>query len=319
MPGVVAAGATSALPFHDNPISPNAAFTIEGRLAPLPEQEPTAFLNTATDDYFRALGIPLRRGRFYTRFDRQDAPPVALINETLARRYWPDEDPVGKKITARFLGQIRTAEIIGIVGDVRHRGLDSEPRPEFFLPLLQSPYGSMTYVIRAAGAPLPLLPGVKQEIWAVNKNLPFSSVATMEDLLSRSTDERRFNLLLLGTFAAIALVLAGIGIYGLISFSTRQRKHEIGVRLALGASRSGILRMVIGEGMVLTLLGVAVGLLGAATLTRFIQTLLFDVQTIDPLTFGAVPALLVAVALIASYVPARRATKVDPLVALRCE
>jgi putative ABC transport system permease protein len=201
---------------------------------------------------------------------------------------------------------------------VRHTGLDSEPRPEFFLPLLQSPYGSMTYVVRTTDDPVPLLASVKQAIWAVNKNLPFSSVATMEDLVSRSTEERRFNLFLLGTFAGIALVLAGIGIYGLISFSARQRRHEIGVCLALGASRGGILRMVVGEGLLLTLVGVTVGLAGAAVLTRFIQTLLFGVRAIDPLTFGAVSVLLVAIALIASYVPAHRAMKVDPVLALRC-
>jgi putative ABC transport system permease protein len=163
------------------------------------------------------------------------------------------------------------------------------------------------------------LPSIRQEIWAVNKNLPFSSIGTMDELLARSTEERRFSLLLLGTFATIALIMAGIGIYGMISFSTKQRSHEIGVRLALGASRRGILRMVVGEGMLLTLLGVVIGLLGAAVLTRSLQALLFDTRAVDPLTFGAVSALLIAIAFIASYVPAHRATKVDPVMALRAE
>jgi putative ABC transport system permease protein len=320
LPGVQAAGAVSGLPFHDNAVSPNTAFVIEGRPAPQPGQEPTAFLQAASADYFRTLGIPLRQGRFHNRFDRRGTPAVALINETLARRYWPDEDRVGQKITVRlFLGATTKVEIIGVVGDVRHRGLDTDPRPEFFLPLLQSPYGSMTYVVGTTGNPRALLTNIKQEIWAVNKNLPFSSIGTMDELLARSTEERRFSLLLLGTFATIALIMAGIGIYGMISFSAKQRNHEIGVRLALGASRRGILRMVVGEGMVLTLLGVMAGVAGAALLTRFIRTLLFEVRALDPLTFGFVPVVFVVIALIASYMPARRATKVDPLVALRCD
>jgi putative ABC transport system permease protein len=317
LPGVQAAGAVSALPFHDNPISASVVFNIEGRSVPLPGQEPTAFLTTATADYFRALGIPLRRGRFYTRFDRKEAPPVALINETLANRYWPDEDPVGKTITARLFGRAIKAEITGIVGDVRPMGLDSDPRPELFLPHLQSPYGSMTYVVRTAADPMSALPAVKQQIWEVNRNLPFSSVATMEQLFSRSFGARRLTLLLLGLFAAMALILAAVGIYGLISFSIRQRQHEFGVRMALGERPSGILRMVISESMRLTLIGMAIGLAGAFALTRFLQRLLFGVEATDPLTFGGVALLLVAVALLASYIPARRAMAVDPVIALR--
>jgi putative ABC transport system permease protein len=319
LPGVRAAGAVSGLPFHDNAISPNAVFTIEGRPAPAPGQEPTAFLNTASSDYFRTMGIPLRKGRFYTPFDRKEAPPVAIINETLARRYWPDDDPIGQKITARFFGVSTRVEIIGMVGDVRHRRLDTDPRPEFFLPLLQSPYGSMTYVVSTSGPPQALLPGIKQAIWAVNKNLPFSSIGTMDELLTRSTEDRRFTVVLLSTFATIALIMAGIGVYGMISFSAKQRNHEIGVRLALGASRRGIVRMVVGEGMRLTLLGVVVGLGGGVMLTRFIGALLFAVRTTDPLTFSTVPLVFVAIALVASYVPAHRATKVDPAIALRAE
>jgi ABC-type antimicrobial peptide transport system permease subunit len=206
-----------------------------------------------------------------------------------------------------------------MVGDVRHRRLDTDPRPEFFLPLLQSPYGSMTYVVSTSGPPQALLPGIKQAIWAVNKNLPFSSIGTMDELLTRSTEDRRFTVVLLSTFATIALIMAGIGVYGMISFSAKQRNHEIGVRLALGASRRGIVRMVVGEGMRLTLLGVVVGLGGGVMLTRFIGALLFAVRTTDPLTFSTVPLVFVAIALVASYVPAHRATKVDPAIALRAE
>jgi putative ABC transport system permease protein len=177
----------------------------------------------------------------------------------------------------------------------------------------------MTYVVRTSGNPQALLTNIKQEIWAVNKNLPFSSIGTMDELLARSTEERRFSLLLLGTFATIALIMAGIGIYGMISFSAKQRNHEIGVRLALGASRRGILRMVVGEGMMLALFGVLVGIGGAVILTRFIEALLFDVRATDPLTFGAVPLMFLVIAFVASYLPALRATKVDPVTALRSE
>ncbi len=317
LPGVQAAGAVTALPFHDNAIDPSATFIIEGRPAPLPGQEPATYLTVATADYFSAMGIPLRRGRFFSRFDRQDAAPVALINETMARRYWPDEDPLGRKITARLFGQPISCEIIGVVGDVRHTGLDSNPRPELFRPHLQSPYGSMTYAVRAVGDPLALLPAVKKEIWAVNNRLPFTSTATVEQLVSRTLAARRFTLLLLGSFAALALLLAAVGIYGLISFTTRQRAHEIGVRMAMGAQASNITRLVLREGLLLTLSGVTLGVTGAWALTRFLSGLLFGVSATDPGAFAAVVALLLVVALLASWIPARRATKVDPMIALR--
>ena len=315
--GVRAAGAVSALPFHDNAVSPNTAFTVEGRPSPSPGQEPSAYLTVATADYFNTLGIPLRRGRLFGRFDRGGAPPVALINETMARRYWPDEDPVGQKIAARLFGQAIACEVIGIVGDVRHTGLDSDPRPELFLPHLQNPYGSMTYVVRTAADPLALLPAVKSEIWAVNKNLPFTSTATVQQLVSRTLEGRRFTLLLLSAFAALALLLAAIGIYGLISFSARQRTHEIGVRMALGAQAGDISKLVVKEGLLLTLPGVAIGVAGAWALTRFLSGMLFGVSATDPATFAALSALLLAVAFLACYIPARRAARVDPMVALR--
>jgi putative ABC transport system permease protein len=319
LPGVQAAGAVSALPFHDNSIDITGAFTIEGQPQPLPGTEPSAYLTFATTDYFTAMGIPLRHGRFFTRFDREGAPPVVLIGETLARRYWPNEDPVGKKIKFGFFGAPFPREIIGIVGDARHKGLDSDPRAEIFIPHLQEPYGSMTYIVRTTGDPSLLLQAVKGEIWAVNKNLPFSSVATIDELVSRSLGERRFNLLLLGSFAAIALALASLGIYGLISFSTSRRTHEIGVRMALGAQTSDILKMVLKEGMTLTITGVGLGLAASIALTRLLSSFLFGVSATDPIVYTGVSLLLAAVALLACYIPARRAMKVDPGVALRYE
>jgi putative ABC transport system permease protein len=319
LPGVEAAGAVSALPFHDHSIDLKSEFTIEGRAAPAAGQEPIAYATVATTDYFRAMGIPLRRGRLFTPFDNRDAPPVVMVGETMAERFWPGEDPVGRKITVRFLGEQKTREIVGVIGDVRHTGLDSEPRPELFLPHLQEPYGSMTYIVRTGGDPLTLLPAVKREVWAVSRTQPFSSVATMEQLVSRSLGERRFSLLFLLTFAAIALALAGVGIYGLISFNTSQRTHEIGVRMALGAERRDIFKLVIGQGLALTLIGVGLGLLAAFALTRYLASLLYGVTATDPLTFAAVSLLLISVALAACYLPARRAVKVDPMEALRYE
>ncbi|HVG32677.1 MAG TPA: ABC transporter permease [Pyrinomonadaceae bacterium] len=319
LPGVEAAGAVSALPFHDNSIDIKSEFTIEGRPTLAAGQEPIAYATVATFDYFRAMGIPLKRGRFFTRSDNRDAAPVVLIGETMAKRYWPDEDAVGKKITVQFMGENKTREIVGVIGDVRHTGLDSEPRPELFLPHLQEPYGSMTYIVRTGIDPNSLLPAVKREVWAVSKTQPFSSTATMEQLISRSLGERRFSLLFLLTFATIALALAGVGIYGLISFNTSQRTHEIGVRMAMGAQARDIFRLVIGQGLVLTLIGVGLGLVAAFALTRYLTSLLFNVSATDPLTFVSVSVLLVGVALLACYIPARRAVKVDPMIALRYE
>jgi putative ABC transport system permease protein len=317
--GVEAAGAVSALPFHENSIDIKGTFTIEGRPAPLPGDEPSAFLTIATNDYFTAMGIPLRRGRFYTRFDRDGTQPVALIGETMARRFWPDEDPVGKKINLGFLGQPVIREIVGVVGDTHHTGLDSEPRTEVFLPHLQEPYGSMTYVVRTANASSTLLQAVKGEVWAVNKDLPFASIATIDELVSRSLGERRFNLLLLGSFATIALTLASIGIYGLMSFSTSRRTHEIGVRMALGAQTRDVMKLVLKEGLMLTISGVAFGVAASIALTRLLSSLLFGVSATDPVTFAVISVVLAGVALVACFVPAHRATKVDPMVALRYE
>jgi putative ABC transport system permease protein len=319
LPGVEAAGAVSALPFHENSIDIDGSFTIEGNPAPAPGQEPLAYQTIVTPEYFKALGIPILRGRFFTRFDNKETAAVALINETMARRYFAGEEPVGKRITQRFRGEAITSEIIGIVGDVRHTGLDSSPRPEMFMPHLQTPYGSMTYVVRTASDPATLVAAVKNEVWAVSKDQPFSSVSTIEQLVSRTLAERRFNLLLLGSFALIALVLASVGIYGLMSFSTSQRTHEIGIRMALGASHREVLRLVFREGVALTAMGLAIGWLAAFALTRILSSMLFGVSAMDPLTFIAVSTILATVALIACYIPARRATKVDPMVALRYE
>jgi putative ABC transport system permease protein len=317
LPGVEAAGAASSLPFIQ--MDSAAPFTIEGRPAPAPGEEPSAYSITATTDYFRAMNIPLREGRTFQTSDREETTTVAVVNETMARRHWPGESPVGRRFTVDWEGQPVTLEIVGVVGDVRHRGLDAEPRPEFFIPHAQDSSGSMIYVVRTTTDPRALLPSVKSAIWAVNKDIPFDRAVTMEQLMTKSLGERRFTLLLLGSFALLSLVLAGVGLYGLVSFSTSQRTHEIGVRLALGAARRDIFRLVVGQGMLLTFAGVGIGVVAALAATRLISGLLFGVSALDPATYAAVALLLSAVSLLACYLPARRATKVDPMEALRYE
>ena len=319
LPGVQAVGAVTALPFNnEDTIDVDTTFTIDGRPAE-PGQQLTASSTVATIDYFKVMGIHLKRGRLFNEYDRAGSPPVVLINEAMARRFFPEEDPVGKKMTVGSFGRPMSREIIGVVADVRHTGLDSDPRPEFFVPHLQNPFGGMAIVVRTSSDPDALLPAAKEQIRAINKDQPFYSINTMEALVSRSLGERRFNLLLLCAFATIALVLAGVGIYGLISFSISQRTHEIGVRLALGAGGRDITRMILGEWLALALAGVAAGVAGALVLTRLLKGFLFGVTPTDPFTFAAISVLLVALALVASYLPARRATRVDPMVALRYE
>jgi len=320
LPGVQSAGAVSAPPFvGEGSIEIDNPFVIEGRQPPPAGQEPTAYHTVVTSDYFRTLSIPVLNGRTFTRTDSQQSLPVAVINSTMARRFWENENPVGKRITLRWSNQPLTAEIVGVAGDVLHTGLDSNPRPEIFLHLPQAPFGSMTFVVRTQSDPLALLPAIKKEVWSVNKDQPIYSIKTEEQLISASLGERRFSLFLIGLFGVVSLVLAGVGLYGLISISTSQRTQEIGVRIALGAQSSSILKMVMGEGLLLALLGVAVGVGGSLLLTRFLSKMLFGITPTDPFTFAFISSVLVLVALLASYIPARRATRVDPLIALRQE
>ncbi len=318
IPGVESVGGVSSLPFFRFEMP--TTFTVEGRPSLAPGQEHSAYRGMATPDYFRTLGIPLKQGRFFTRFDDSRSDGVVLINESLARRYFPGEDPLDKKVLLRTReGQPVPRTIVGVIGDMRPDGLDSDPRPEIYLPYHQTSFGEMTFVIRTTSDPQQVLPAVKQQMWSLNKDITFYRVATMEQLVSESLATRRFNLFLLSTFAAIALVLAGVGIYGLISFATNQRTHEIGVRMALGAQAGDVLTMVVRQGMILALVGVGLGLVAALALTRLMSSLLFGVTPTDPLTYVGVSVLLSTVALLACYIPARRATKVDPMVALRYE
>jgi putative ABC transport system permease protein len=323
VPGVTAAGVTTALPFFESSLSSSLPFTIEGEARPQAGQEPTAFYTIATNDYFAALGVPLVSGRLFTQFDRAGAPLVILINETMAKRFFPDQDPVGKKIlvrgSQRGQGAPLPSEIVGVVGDLRHEGLDQEPRPEYFRPYEQSLTGSIIFAVRTSAEPATLIPTLKARLWEVNATQPIYQVATLDNLITDSLRARRFSLLLLGSLAALALVLALVGVYGVMSLATRQRTHEIGVRMALGASGGDVMRLVMAHGLKLAVVGVGLGVAGAVAMTRLMRTLLYEVSATDPLTFTQVALILIIAAVVACYIPARRATKVDPMIALRYE
>lgn len=318
LPGVKGAGSVSGMPFLTHTQSPSVPCNVEGRPALPAGQAPTVYSMIATPDYFQAMNVPVLGGRLFRESDDAKAPRVAMINTTMARILWPSEDPVGRRFTVPFRRGPVTYEVIGIVGDSRHR-LDKAARPEFFQPHAQNPHGSMTIVARTEGDPVAQLANIKARIWEVNPNQPFYNVATMNELVAGSVATRRFNLLLLGGFSALALALAAVGIYGVISFATSQRTQEIGVRMALGARPADILSLMVGAGMRPALAGVAIGVVAGLGLTRVLSTFLFEVTPRDPITFAGVASLLLAVALTACAIPARRASRVDPLVALRYE
>ncbi|HLL77414.1 MAG TPA: ABC transporter permease [Pyrinomonadaceae bacterium] len=318
LPGVRAAGAVSVLPMSGQ--NQSGSFSIEGRPVAPNESMPHGDRWAATHDYFNAMGIPLLRGRYFSERDAEDAPGVAIVDETMARKYWPNEDPVGKRIS--FEGGAanpKWREIVGVVGHVKHRGLEGESRTQYYVPHPQNPNSSMFLVAQAGGDPAALAAPVREAVRSLDRDLPVYRVTTMERLVADSLAQRRFSMLLFGVFAGVALLLAIVGLYGVLSYTVAQRTHEIGIRMALGARASDVLRLVVGQGLWLTLLGVALGLAGALALTRLMAGLLYGVSAFDPATFAVVALLLTAVALLACLIPARRATRVDPTTALRAE
>ena len=294
----------------------------------------TAFQSPVTPGYFQAMGIPLQRGREFHRHDDARAQRVAIINEAMARRFWPNEDPIGKRIK---LGSLLTSDpwltIVGVVGNVRHYALDDKPRPQFYRPFLQSAdrevfrhaqtradfrgTDTVSLVVRTSGQPAAMVEAVQKLVWSFDRDQPIRRLATMEELLADTTAARRFNLLLFGVAAAVALLLAGVGVYGVMAYLVVQRTHEFGIRLALGAQQKDVLRLVLQQGTQLSLVGVALGLPAAWALTRLLKNLLFGISSTDSLTFAAIALLLTGIMLLACYLPARRATSVDPLIALR--
>jgi putative ABC transport system permease protein len=319
LPGVEAVGTVSAMPFANANIDIRSSLEVLGR-PPKPEAERrSVFVTIATPGYFKALSVPLREGRFLEERDAETTAMVAMISDAVKRREWPDESPIGRKIRVEWLGRQIEAEIVGVVSQIRHDGLDSAPRPEVFLPLKQVPYASLTYVLKGAGDPAALIEGARRAVWSVDPLQTFYETGQTERMIALSLTRQRFSMTLLSVLAAVALVLSAIGIYGVISFATAQRTREIGVRMALGASRPEIQRMILREGGVVVAAGLVAGLLGSLAATQYLQQLLFQVRAIDPLTLGVVCCVLGSVALMACYVPARRATRVDPVVALRSE
>jgi len=314
---VRSAGIVNQLPL-DTSDEPRAEFTIAGR-APLPSgQGYLADYRSASPDYFRAMGIPLIKGRFFTEADKLDRPKVVIINETLARRYWPDgRNPIGERL--QFGSQTLGPEIVGIVGDVKNSALNQQTEPAVYTSYLQIPEQKMSLVVRTEGDPAQMIRAVKAQVWAVDKDQPMYKIRTMDEVVGESQSSSRFTLALLGIFAAVAMGLAAIGIYGVISYAVMQRTREIGIRIALGAGKRDVLRLVVGQGTMLALTGVAIGLAGALALTRLMRSLLFGVSATDPTIFAGAALFLAGVALLASYIPARRAMRVDPTVSLRYE
>jgi predicted permease len=311
-PGVRAAGVTSDLPWSG--YDENTGFDLEGR-SQAENDKNHARYHFASPNYFRAAGIPLIAGRFFSDRDNLDAPPVMLINQSLARLYWPNQDPVGKHMNVWD----KKVTIIGIVGDVKDSPAAADAEPSLYWPLLQGLFGELHLAIHSDSNPAAFMSMVRGELAAMDRDLPIADVRLMDNIAATAVSGPRLALLLVGIFAALALVLATVGIYGVISYSVTQRVHEIGVRVALGAQLGDVLRLVVSQGMKLAAAGVALGLLAALALHSVMKSLLYGVSATDPLTLVAVSLVLIMVAAIACYIPARRATRVDPVVALRYE
>jgi putative ABC transport system permease protein len=316
LPGVVSAGSTTTLPLSGS--GSTQPFTIQGRPEPLVAEQPTAKMRYISPDYFRAMGIPLRQGRFFNDQDRDKGTQVLIISETMAQQFWPGEDPIGKRLTPSFHLEAGAREIVGVVGDVK-AGLDADTAPVMYMPYKQAPRSRMMLVARTTSNPQNFTQAISRAIQAIDNEQALWNVRTMEQVLTNSVSGRRFNMTLLITFAGLALVLAAVGVYGVMNYSVTLRRRELGIRLALGAQRGDVLRLVLGQGLTLTFIGIGVGLIAAYGLTRLMESLLYGVSATDYLTFISVSGVLLVVGLLASYLPARRATKVDPMIALRSE
>ena len=318
LPGVQSVGAVSALPLSG--AEEASGFMVEGRAPSDADNMPMADRRRASPDYFTAMGIPLVNGRYFTDADDQSSAPVAIISESFARRFFFDEDPVGKRIKNGGPASTRPwLTIVGVVKDVKHLALDAEPRPQMYMPYLQNTWTTMTMVMRSQSDPASLAAAARSVVREVDKQQPVTDVKSMRQYFSASISERRFNMFLLAVFAVLALILAAVGVYGVMSYSITQRTQEIGIRMALGARQADVLKLVVKQGMIPALAGVAAGLVAAFSLTRLMASLLYGVSATDPATFALVPLMLVAVALASCLAPARRATKIDPMIALRYE
>jgi putative ABC transport system permease protein len=318
LPGVQAAALTFSLPIDGS--NWYSVFIAADKPIPPRSELPNSAITPVSANYFETMGMRLLKGRAFNSADRADSANVAVINETLARRIWPGEDPLGKRLKQGWPeSQNPWREVVGVVADVKLNGVERDTPMETYLPLAQSPLPFFGLVVRTAGDPLQLAATVERTIHSIDKDLPVFGIRSMDQLLGNSLAQRKLTLTLLVSFAALALLLAAVGIYGVISYSVRQRTHELGIRLALGAQAADVLKLILAQGLRLVLLGVGIGWLAGWALTRWMETLLFGVRAADPLTFVGVALLLLLVAWLACFIPAQRATRVDPLVALRCE
>ena len=325
LPGVQVAGAITDLPLSGS--ESTGAITVEDLLSKSGPPWREVAVRMVTPNYFASMQLPLLKGRYFTERDAAQAPGVAIMDQTLARKLWPGEEPLGKRVrlgTPEF--ESPWLSIVGVVGHVKHSALDADSREQFYMPHMQAhplwmnvAGRRMTLVVRTATEPLTLAAAVQREIWAMDKDQPVSSIQTLEQVVSQSLVRQRFNLMVLGIFAFVALVLGAAGIYGVIAYAVHQRTHEIGIRMALGARQGDVFRLILKHGLLLALIGLGLGQAGSIALSRFLSSQLYEVSSIDPATFASVSLLLCGVALLACYIPARRATQVDPMVALRYE
>jgi putative ABC transport system permease protein len=318
LPGVESAGAINLLPIQDTGF--NGGVSLEGQDPFPPGQEPLAEFRSTSPDYFKTFKIPLIAGRFFSSQDQENTEPVTIINQALAKKLLPNEDPIGKRIKS---GVSKLATIVGVVGDVKQSGLLRQPMPEIYYPFTQAQTltltRNMSLVVRSSSDPDSLVSAIRSEVRAIDPAQPIFNVKKMEEVISGSISYHRLNMILLGGFAAIAMLLAMLGIYSVMSYTVIQNTREIGIRMALGAQRMDVLRLILGHGFILAIIGIGIGLAGAFGLMRLMESLLFGVTATDPLTFILVSLLLLVVSLLACYIPARRAMRVDPMVALRYE
>nr|MBA3272776.1 ABC transporter permease [Chthoniobacterales bacterium] len=315
LPGVKAAGAINFLPLTG--LASSTSFYVEGQPEQSAGELPGTEVRVVTPNYFTAMGIPLLKGRVLDEHDGADSR-VLVINETMAKKFFPSEDPIGKRLIVSWDPKVAD-EIVGVVADIKEYALDREPEPAIYWPHPREPYQFMNLIVRTSMEPMALATAAQKEIRGIDPDQPVANVRTMKAVVAKSIARPRFNTLLLAIFAAVALVLASVGLYGVMNYSATQRTHEVGIRMALGASRADIMRLVVGNGMLLTVIGIVIGVVASVALTRVMQSFLFGVAATDALTFVSVSALLMCVALIANYIPARKATRVNPVIALRCE
>jgi putative ABC transport system permease protein len=316
LPGVEAAGFTSILPLSGT--NSDSSFKIEGRDAAAEQVYPDEEIRTVTPEYFSALKVPLLRGRFFNEGDQFEGPGVTIVNNAFAKKWFPNQEAIGKRITFSDISKpdVKWITIVGVVGDMRHRGLDQDVKPEYYIPHNQTPYRGMILTVRSQQDPRSLTSAIRREISGLDPDLPAAKVRTLDQVTADSIAPRRLSVSLITVFAGVALVLASVGIYGVMSFLVVQRTHEIGVRMALGAQRRDVFTLVIGRAAKLVAIGSAIGLVLAVVSSRTLSSMLYNVAALDPSTFALVTLALAFVALLASYIPAHRATKADPMIAL---